>query len=105
MSKTLTLKEAAKLLKCSQEALRLKAKAGQIPGAKPTKAWVFIEEDLIAFIRSQYTAPAEQVVQVAGKEVIPCHLPAKARKAFGTSASRIQMESEYNAALGLPTED
>jgi excisionase family DNA binding protein len=34
MSKTLTLKEAARFLKISPEALRRKANAGVIPGAK-----------------------------------------------------------------------
>ena len=103
--KTLDLQEAAAFLRMNPETLRQKTKAGIIPGAKPGKSWVYVEEDLIDFIRSQYTVPAEQVVQVAGKEVIPCHLPAKARKAFGTSVSQSQMESEYNAALGLPTAD
>jgi len=31
-------------------------RAGLIPGAKPDRAWVFLEDDLIAYLRGQYKA-------------------------------------------------
>ena len=51
---TLNLKQAAKFLNVSTEYLRRKAQAGEIKGAKIGKRWVFIKEDLIAYIRTQY---------------------------------------------------
>ena len=52
--KTLDLHEAAALLKLHPDTLQRRAKAGEIPGAKPGKAWVFLDEDLIAWLRGQY---------------------------------------------------
>ncbi len=43
------------------EALRQKAKAGVIPGAKPGKCWVFLEEDLAEYIRTAYGAMAHTI--------------------------------------------
>ena len=53
---TLDLKEAAAFLKMHPQTLRSKAVSGEIPGAKPGKKWVFIEEDLVEYVRSQYPA-------------------------------------------------
>ena len=64
--RTLSLPEAAKFLHCHPEWLRLQAKLGHIPGAKPGKSWVFIEEDLVAYIRAQY--PAAQVIEQIEKQ-------------------------------------
>lgn len=55
---TLTLKEAAALLKMCPEALRRKAKMGEIPGAKPGKCWCFLEGDLIVYLRQCYAPSA-----------------------------------------------
>ena len=100
--KTLTLKEAAGLLHINPEVLRQRTKAGIIPGSKPGRCWVFIEEDLINFIRSQYAVPAGQAEPVAKEEL--CRYSVKASAVLGTSESRDQMVSEYNAALALPIE-
>jgi excisionase family DNA binding protein len=54
MNETMSLKEAARYLKLSQEALRRKAKAGVIPGAKLGKSWVFYQPDLVEYLRSRY---------------------------------------------------
>ncbi len=67
MSETLTLKEAARFLKLSPEALRRKAKAGVIPGAKPGKCWCFHEPDLVDYLRSRYARPRQ--ASQSGKEV------------------------------------
>jgi excisionase family DNA binding protein len=52
--KTLLLEEAAEFLKMHPEELRRRAKLGQIPAAKPGKQWVFIQEDLVGYLRSIY---------------------------------------------------
>jgi excisionase family DNA binding protein len=51
---TLDLEEAAKLLHCSTSTVQQKAAAKEIPGTKIGRAWIFIQEDLIAHIRGQY---------------------------------------------------
>jgi excisionase family DNA binding protein len=57
--KTLTLQEAAALLKMTSEGLRLKVIKGEIPGAKPGKCWVFSEDDLAEYLRSLYSSNAK----------------------------------------------
>ena len=52
--KTFGLNEAALFLRCHPEELRRRARAGVIPGAKVGRAWVFLEDDLVAYLRSRY---------------------------------------------------
>jgi excisionase family DNA binding protein len=47
---TLTLEEAASFLKMSSECLRRKVKAGDIPGRKTGKKWVFLEDRLVEWL-------------------------------------------------------
>ena len=58
---TLGLKQAAAFLRCHPEELRRRAKAGVIPGAKVGRAWVFLEEDLAAYLRSLYFSATASV--------------------------------------------
>src|SRR3990167_5889439 len=67
---TLTLPQAAELLKIHPVTLQDKARAGEIPGAKIGKCWVFVEFDLIEYIRSQYK---RRVLQGEHTEVQLCH--------------------------------
>ena len=100
--KTLSLKEAAELLKCNPEVLRQKAKAGIVPAAKPSKSWVFIEDDLVAYIRSLYSSPRSQRV-VQGQTVEVTSWPCTKEVPSGGSISSHRMEQEYERALGLQT--
>ena len=52
--KTLDLQQAAALLHIHPVTLQSKAKSGVIPGAKVGKCWVFVEVDLVDYIRSNY---------------------------------------------------
>ena len=52
---TLSLHEAARLVRLHPETLRAWAKSGRAPGAKLGKVWRFIEEDLIDWIRTNYS--------------------------------------------------
>lgn len=54
---TLDLYEAANFLKMHWQTLRGKAASGEIPAAKPAKQWVFLVEDLVSYLRSQYSRP------------------------------------------------
>src|SRR6266852_8482328 len=66
---TLTLRQAAALLKIHPVTLQEKARAGVIPGAKIGRAWVFVEIDLLEYIRAQYTRRAFQ----GDRKELECH--------------------------------
>jgi excisionase family DNA binding protein len=97
---TLTLRDAAALLKIHPVTLLTKAKAGEIPGAKIGKRWVFVEIDLIEHIRSQYPRRA---LQGAHERSITCHSSNARTPQIGGSNSRPAVDRLYSAALGLPT--
>jgi len=69
--KTLSLPEAAAFLHCHPEWARQQAKQGRIPGAKPGKSWVFIEEDLVAYLRGHYS-DGSQIAQGLKQEKTSC---------------------------------
>jgi excisionase family DNA binding protein len=96
--KTLDLLEAAKLLKLHPQTVLKLAREGEIPAAKPGKCWVFIEEDLIDWIRSQYNRPQQDVGQ-GGKEV--CSLEEKTANTGGIDLLR-QTAQQYANLLKLP---
>ena len=60
---TLDLEQASVLLKLHPQTILQKARAGLLPAAKLGKCWVFVEQDLIDWIRSQYTRPRQNVGQ------------------------------------------
>lgn len=96
---TLTLKEAASLLKLHPVTLQEKARSGEIPGAKIGKCWVFVEIDLIEHIRTQYK---RRVSEGAHEELKPCHFTdAKIRPSGGSKYPSVG--EQYQKALGLPT--
>lgn len=52
--RTLDLIEAAQFLRLHPHTLEAKARAGEVPGAKPGKCWVFLDVDLAEWLRSKY---------------------------------------------------
>ncbi|RNE89843.1 DNA-binding protein [Marichromatium sp. AB31] len=95
--RTLDLHEAAEFLRMHPETLRRRAVAGEIPSAKPGKCWVFIEADLVDWLRSRYDvrarAPGEENRCSTNAQIVP----------FGGSASRHQTAKEYAALLERKT--
>lgn len=87
--KTLDLTQAAEFLKMRPNVLRQKAAAGIIQGAKPGKCWCFLEEDLVAYIRSLYKQKAE--------------CPSISGVRFGGRASLRPVGDEYKRLVGLPS--
>lgn len=61
--KTYNLQETANFLKVHAETVSRLAKTGQLPGAKIGRAWVFLEDDLITYLREQIQS------QVSEREV------------------------------------
>ncbi|MCH7552867.1 MAG: helix-turn-helix domain-containing protein [Chloroflexi bacterium] len=94
------LKEAAKFMCMSPCALREKAKSGLIPAAKPGKSWVFLEDDLVAYLRSLYAVPGQAPQCGSSEEKSLCHYTNAVKP--GGFASRRPVDSEYAALLGLP---
>jgi hypothetical protein len=97
---TLTLQQAAEFLKIHPVTLLEKANAGIVPGAKIGKRWVFIEIDLIDYIRSQYPRRA---LQGEHERSITCHSTNARIHPIGGSNSRAATDDRYSKALGLPT--
>ena len=83
---TLNLKEAAALLKIHPVTLQDKARAGEIPGAKIGRAWVFIEFDLLEYIRSKCPRRA---LQGDSAEVLTLPL-------FSASHSRVRHAARFS---------
>jgi len=52
--KTFNLAEAAQFLRIHPDTLQRRAAAGEIPGAKPGKCWVFVDVDLVEWLRTSY---------------------------------------------------
>lgn len=99
--KTLSLKEAALFLKMTPEGLRKKAIAGKIPGAKPGKCWVFIEDDLAEYLRSRYSKAAKVTQGVIESERRTIWHSTK--EVIRGGSALVTKESAYNNLLGLPT--
>jgi excisionase family DNA binding protein len=96
--KTLDLLEAAQLLKLHPQTVLQRARSGGIPAAKPGKCWLFIENDLIEWLRSQYHSPQQDVGQ-GGKNV--CSLKDKTANTGGIALPR-QTAQQYANLLKLP---
>jgi hypothetical protein len=95
--RTLNLDEAAAFLRMHAEELRSRTKRGLIPGAKTGRRWVFLEIDLVEFVRSLYPV-RRQALQVTSQEAV-CHLSsARSRRCGGSTSSR-QTTSEYDVLL------
>ena len=99
--RTLDLNEAAAFLHMSAAVLRQKAKLGHVRAAKPGKRWVFLELDLVDYLRSLYPGPGQVPLSGCDQEKSLCHSVNAATS--GGYVSRHPMVSEYSALLGLPT--
>ena len=97
--KTLNLQQAAAFLYMHPETLRQAAHCGRIPGAKIGRAWVFLEEDLAAYVRSLYAPPRQALRVTLGKEFDPCHFADAVRSGGSTSAPLTG--NDYDDLLGL----
>ncbi|MBX3694213.1 MAG: helix-turn-helix domain-containing protein [Steroidobacteraceae bacterium] len=97
--KTLNLQQAAALLLIHPVTLQAKARAGEIPGAKPGRRWVFVEDDLRAYLRAQY---ARRALQGDSMENVQCR-STDARIHLTGGSSCPTTAARYSEALGLPT--
>ena len=92
----LTAEKAAEMLNIHPMTLKKMARAGEIAAGKIGRKWVFVDVDLIEYIRAQYK-PA------TAAQIETCHsTSAKIHHITGSRSSRT--EELYAAALGLTTE-
>ncbi|HAU0262587.1 TPA: helix-turn-helix domain-containing protein [Legionella pneumophila] len=59
---TLNIEEASKFLGAHRETIRRMAASGELPGVKIGRSWVFIEQDLVMYMRNKYSSDASQGV-------------------------------------------
>lgn len=104
MITTFDLIQAATFLKMNSEVLRRQAKAGIIPGRKTGKSWVFVQEHLADWISGRYPDNGQslQVIDTQQIEVKQQCQSTNVVKLIGYN-SPTQMAKEYNALLGLST--
>ena len=93
--KTLDIEQASKLLHVSKSTLSKMAREGLVPAAKPARRWVFIESDLIKYLKKLSKVRTKKL------RVENQWLSSNVEKRGG-STSRRQMDNAYAALLGLP---
>jgi hypothetical protein len=101
MMQTLDLVQAAAFLRMHPEEVRRRAKLGLLPGAKPGKAWIFIEDDLVAYVRARYAGSWQALQVTSRKEQEPCH--STNAEVRGGLISPRRKESALDALLTLKT--
>ena len=57
---TLDIAEAAALLRAEAETIMQLARKGVLPGTRIGKSWVFLREDVIAFLKEQISKDTEE---------------------------------------------
>ena len=95
---TLDLNEAASFLKMNPEVLRRKARAGQVPGRKAGKCWIFVKEHLADWVSGRYSEPRRelQVIDDSTQEdKKPVNLQAK-RNVVDTVHRTVRTQSTTN---------
>jgi excisionase family DNA binding protein len=95
---TLNLEQAAELLKLHPQTVLQRARSGEIPAAKPGKCWVFIEDDLINWLRSLYNTCGD--ARQGGQAL--CSLKEKTQNSGGRVSPR-PTANAYAFRLGLKT--
>ena len=97
----LDLHEAAAWLRMSPAVLRLHARQGRLKAAKPGKRWVFLEEDLAAYLGQLYAAHRQAPLSGSNEEKSSWGYQNGVTS--GGSPSPRRTAKEYDALLGLPT--
>ncbi len=70
--RTLNLLECAEFLKIERVYAMKLAGEGKLPGAKIGKAWVFLEEDLVAYLRTKVREQTEaRLITFADEQIGP----------------------------------
>lgn len=103
MMESLGADDAASFLKMSKASLLRKARRGDIPGHKPGRSWVFIKEDLIAFIREKAQQRKLQPKRTHFEEVVVSCQSNDAKVAKSTIQTSHITARELESLLAQPT--
>lgn len=57
---TLDIAEAALLLRAEDSTVMAYARSGELPGARIGKAWVFLREDVLSFLRQKIASETDE---------------------------------------------
>ena len=95
------LEEAARFLHMSPAVLRQHARQGRLKAAKPGKRWVFLEDDLAAYLGQLYADRRQAPLSGSNREKSSWGYTDAVMS--GGSESRHQTVREYAALLGLTT--
>lgn len=96
---TLSIEEAAEILFMSPAALGQLARTGKIKAAKPGKRWVFLENDLVAYLDALYIGSGQAPQSGCEEETSRCHYTNAEPR--GGLASQPRTDREYAVLLGL----
>lgn len=99
--RTLDLQEAAAFLRMSPAVLRVHAREGRLKAAKPGKRWVFLEEDLAAYLRQLYARRRQ--APLSGSNLEESKWESSNAVMSGGLTSPRRTASEYASLLGLET--
>ncbi|WP_240702432.1 helix-turn-helix domain-containing protein [Trinickia terrae] len=100
--KTIDLIEAAALLGAHPETVRLKAKAGTLPGRKVGKRWMFSTVALQRYLAGEWTPRVVQGDLL--EEVEKCRSTNEREVRTGiTSCTHLEADRRYRAALAPAT--
>jgi excisionase family DNA binding protein len=75
MPRTLDLDECAALLKVHPNTVAERAAAGDLPGAKIGRAWVFIEDEVLDYLRAQVQIQVAQRKTKQARQPIAYFVP------------------------------
>jgi excisionase family DNA binding protein len=96
---TFDIQEAASFLGAHKETVRRLAASGVLPAVKIGRAWRFIEQDLVMYMRSNYTKrDISQGVHTRGTKTWHSQ-----KEVISIGLDLHTMEKEYKKALGLIT--
>jgi excisionase family DNA binding protein len=99
--RTFDLHEAASFLRMSPAVLRRHAREGRLKAAKPGKRWVFLEDDLAAYLGQLYAGRRQAPLGGSNREKSSWGYTNAVMS--GGSISPRQTAREYAALLGLTT--
>jgi len=77
---TYDIVSAAEFLKVHPQTLGRLARSGEVPASRIGRAWVFLEDDLVAFLRSRYFHPGQAPATATGEKRCSTELGAEGRR-------------------------
>lgn len=73
MTDTINAEQCAKLLGCTEETVEELARKGDLPGLKFGRSWVFVRQDLLAYLaeRARQEADERRSSRATSQRVVP----------------------------------